>query len=211
MKRILCFGDSNTWGYMPLSNLRRFPEDVRWAGVMQSLLGTEYRVIEEAQNGRTTVFDDPYEMICKNGAKHLPVVLESHKPLDLVIIMLGTNDLKTHLGQNAHTIAAGAGVLVDRVLASDAGPKLGAPQILLIAPAAVAEAPCPFGHKFDGVYQTSTRFAEAYREVAELRMVPFLNAAEHVTVPATDCIHFDEEGHAALGKAVAEKVQEIFA
>jgi len=210
MKRILCFGDSNTWGYVPLSQLERFPEEVRWTGVLQSELGDGFRVIEEGQNGRTTVFDDPYESICKNGSRHLPVLLESHKPLDLVVIMLGTNDLKTHLGQNARTIAAGAGVLVDRVLASDAGPAFGAPQVLLIAPARLANAQCPFGHKFDGVYESSAQFAEAYQEVAELRGVPFLNAAEFVTVPETDCIHFDAAGHAALGRAVAAKVKEIF-
>jgi len=209
MKRILCFGDSNTWGYIPLSNLERFPEDVRWAGVMQARLGSGYRVIEEAQNGRTTVFDDPYETNCKNGSRHLPVVLESHKPVDLVIIMLGTNDLKMHLGQNALTIAAGAGVLVDRVLASDAGPSLGAPKVLLISPAEIHPDQCPFGHKFDGAAEKSKDFAAAYREVAELRDVPFLNAADHVSVPETDCVHFDKVGHGALGAAAADKVRQI--
>lgn len=210
MKRILCFGDSNTWGYIPLSELERFPEDVRWTGILQAELGEGYRVIEEAQNGRTTVFDDPYETICKNGAKHLPVVLESHKPLDLVVIMLGTNDLKTHLGQTAHTIAGGAGVLVQQVLSSEAGPNLGAPKALLISPAEVANAQCPFGHKFDNTHQTSMGFAEAYLEIAETLDVPFLNAAEHVTVPDTDCIHFDKEGHSKLGRAVAKTVRNIF-
>jgi lysophospholipase L1-like esterase len=209
MKRILCFGDSNTWGYVPLGELERFPDDVRWTGVLQTGLGDAYRVIEEAQNGRTTVFDDPYEAICKNGSRHLPVILESQKPLELVIIMLGTNDLKTHLGQSAQTIAAGAGVLVDRVLASEAGPEHSAPKVLLIAPAEVAAAQCPFGHKFDGAAAMSQGFATAYREVAEQVGVAFLNAADHVTVPTTDCIHFDAAGHAALGAAVADKVQEI--
>ena len=209
MKRILCFGDSNTWGYVPLSPSERFPDEVRWTGVLQSALGAGYRVTEEGQNGRTTVFDDPYETICKNGSKHLPVILESHKPLDLVIIMLGTNDLKTHLGQSARTIAAGAGVLVDRVLASDSGPEQGIPKVLLISPAQVADARCPFGRIFDGAAATSCGFAEAYREEAQLRGIPLLNAAEHVIVPKSDCIHFDAAGHAALGAAVAVKVQEI--
>lgn len=209
MKRILCFGDSNTWGYMPLSALERYPDEARWAGVLQSKLGSEYRVIEEGQNGRTTVFDDPFETICKNGSKHLPVLLESHKPLDLVVIMLGTNDLKTHFRQNAHTIAAGAGVLVNRVLESEAGPALSAPKVLLIAPAEVADAQCPFGHKFDGTHEISKSFAHAYEEVAQTLEIPFLNAAEHVSVPTTDCIHFDAAGHAALGAAVTRAVKKI--
>jgi len=207
MKRILCFGDSNTWGYVPAGEVERFPADVRWTGVMSEKLGDGYLVIEEAQNGRTTVFDDPYETICKNGSKHLPVVLESQKPVDLVIVMLGTNDLKAHLGQTAQTIAFGAGVLVDQILASDAGPGKVAPKVLLIAPALVAEGECPFGPKFDGAAEKSRGFAPAYRREAELRGVSFMNAADHVTVPPTDCIHFDKVGHGALGVALADRVR----
>lgn len=209
MKNILCFGDSNTWGYVPASNCERYPTEVRWAGVLQSNLGDGFRVIEEAQNGRTTVFDDPLESVCKNGARHLPIVLESHKPLDLVIVMLGTNDLKQHLNQNAQTIAPAAGVLVDRVMESDAGPAQLAPRVLLISPALVHPSQCPFGHKFAGAHAKSLGFAAAYREVANALEVPFLDAAEFVTVPETDCIHFDESGHAALGAAVADEVRSI--
>jgi lysophospholipase L1-like esterase len=209
MKRILCFGDSNTWGYVPASEADRFPSDVRWPGVMREKLGAGCEVIEEAQNGRTTVFDDPYETVCKNGAKHLPVILESQKPVDLVILLLGTNDLKAHLGQTAKTIAMGAGVLLDRILASDAGPGKRAPKVLLVAPALVAAAECPFGPKFDGAVEKSRDFAAAYRREAELRGVPFVNAADHVTVPATDCIHFDKVGHGALGAALADHVRRL--
>ncbi|MBG87595.1 MAG: hypothetical protein CMO80_11940 [Verrucomicrobiales bacterium] len=207
MNRILCFGDSNTWGYIPASNLERFPAHVRWPGVLQMELGDEYSIVEEAQNGRTTVFDDPYETICKNGSRHLPVVLESQKPVEVVVLMLGTNDLKLHLNQNALTIAHGAGVLVSRILQSDAGPNQKAPKVLLISPAQIHPAQCPFGHKFDGTHEKSVGFAKAYREVAELHGVEFLDAAEHVKVPETDCIHFDEAGHAALGTAVAKKLR----
>jgi len=209
MKRILCFGDSNTWGYVPLGALERYPEDVRWTGVLQAELGSEYRVIEEGQNGRTTVFDDPFETTCKNGSRHLPVLLESHKPLDLVVIMLGSNDLKTHFRQTALTIAAGAGVLASRVMESEAGPALGAPKVLLIAPAEVADAQCPFGRKFDGTHEISKGFAQAYQEVAQILEIPFLDAAEHVSVPVTDCIHFDVAGHTALGIAVAHSVKNL--
>ena len=209
MKRILCFGDSNTWGYVPASVVERFPPAIRWTGVMREKLGNGFEIIEEAQNGRTTVFDDPYETVCKNGSRHLPVVLESQKPIDLVILMLGTNDLKAHLNQTAKTIALGAGVLVDRILVSDAGPGRKAPHVLLVAPALVADANCPFGPKFDGAAAKSLGFCEAYRREAELRGVPFINAADHVTVPATDCVHFDKVGHGALGAALADRVRQL--
>jgi lysophospholipase L1-like esterase len=210
MKRILCFGDSNTWGYVPASAVERFPADVRWTGVMRAKLGDGFEVIEEAQNGRTTVFDDPYEVVCKNGAKHLPVILESQKPVDLVIVMLGTNDLKTHLGQTAPSIAGGAGVLVDRILTSDAGLGQRAPKVLLVAPALVAEGQCPFGTKFDGAAEKSRGLGDAYQRVADVRGVPCVNAADHVTVPTTDCIHFDKVGHGALGVALADRVRRLW-
>jgi lysophospholipase L1-like esterase len=94
LKTILCFGDSNTWGWIPGPDGDRYPPEVRWPGVLQERLGDNYRVVEEALNGRMTVWDDPYEPVHdKNGKRHLAVALESHKPIDLVILMLGTNDL----------------------------------------------------------------------------------------------------------------------
>ena len=92
MRRILCFGDSNTWGYDPATG-ERFDEQTRWTGVLQAALGGDYTVIEEGLNGRTTVWDDPIEGH-KNGHEYLVPCLETHRPLDLVVLMLGTNDLK---------------------------------------------------------------------------------------------------------------------
>ena len=92
MKTILCYGDSNTYGYNP-SNGFRYPENVRWTGRLQSALGEGYKIIEEGCNGRTTIFDDPLEG-WKNGLGYLRPCLNSHKPVDIVIMMLGSNDLK---------------------------------------------------------------------------------------------------------------------
>ena len=209
MKRILCFGDSNTWGFTPVTG-ERMAADVRWPGVMKTELGSDYFVIEEAQNGRTTMWDDPYEEVNKNGSRHLPVVLESHAPLDLVILMLGTNDLKNHFGQNARSIADSCGVLIDRILASEAGPNGLTPKVLLIAPAPVSEGDCPFGHLFDSAPAVSAGFKDAYAEVAKERRVPFLNAGDYASCPVPDTIHIDAEGCGALGRAVAAKVKEIF-
>jgi lysophospholipase L1-like esterase len=177
---------------------------------MQTELGDDFLVIEEAQNGRTTIWDDPAETVDKNGLKHLPVVLESQAPVDLVIVMLGTNDLKNHLNQNALAIAHSCGVLVDRILESAAGPGNSVPKILLIAPAPVSEGHCPFGNLFVGAVEKSAGFKAAYAEIAENRGVAFLNAGDFASCPVPDTIHLDAEGCSRLGKAVAQKITEIF-
>ena len=92
MKNVLCYGDSNTYGYIPETGLR-YPKNVRWTGVLQNLLGKNFNVIEEGCNGRTTIFDDPIEG-WKNGRDYLKPCLNSHKPIDIIIMMLGSNDLK---------------------------------------------------------------------------------------------------------------------
>ncbi len=96
IKTILCYGDSNTWGYIP-ATAGRYPPDVRWPGVMRKLLGEKYNVIEEGLNGRTTVWEDPYKP-GRNGLELLIPILDSHNPIDLVVVMLGTNDLKHFYG-----------------------------------------------------------------------------------------------------------------
>ena len=212
MKRtVLCFGDSNTWGFIPGTDCERYLPEVRWPGVMAAALGNGYRVIEEAQNGRMTAWDDPVSpFINKCGATHLPVVLESQKPIDLAILMLGTNDLKNHMGHNAWAIADGMGALVDIVLASDAGPTKRPPRVLVVSPVPVnAEGVCPFSHLFDLAAPLSRELAAAYREIAETRGVEFFDAGAHASCPPTDCIHIDAEGHASIGAAMAEKVRAI--
>src|SRR4051794_11379248 len=140
VRTILCYGDSNTWGCIPLAGPepgRRYPPDVRWPGVLRRELGDGWWVVEEGLNGRTTVFDDPLEPH-RNGRRLLPPALIAHHPVDLVVLMLGTNDLKHRFNQEAHDIAAGAGVLLDIVRTSAAGPEERAPRALLVCPAPVA-------------------------------------------------------------------------
>ncbi|MCB1235568.1 MAG: hypothetical protein KDM91_10900 [Verrucomicrobiae bacterium] len=210
-KTILCFGDSNTWGFIPGTDCERYAPEVRWPGVMGAALGDGFRVVEEAQNGRMTAWDDPCEpFVNKCGAVHLPVVLESQKPIDLAILMLGTNDLKNHMAHNAIAIADGMGALVDIVLASDAGPGKAAPRVLVVSPVPVsAEGKCPFGRLFDHAASLSRELAALYREVADDRGAAFLEAGAHASCPATDCIHIDDTGHAAIGRAMADAVREI--
>ncbi len=138
MREVLCFGDSNTWGYDPVTR-ERFPGNVRWTGVLQAALGPGFRVIEEGLNGRTTVWEDPIEGD-KMGKRHLPVCLASHAPLDLVIMMLGTNDTKKRYSAPSTDIAAGVGVLLDIVARSAAGRDDTAPPGAGHGPRAAHEA-----------------------------------------------------------------------
>lgn len=206
MKTIVCFGDSNTWGFVPGSDALRYPPEVRWPGVMKRELGEGFTIIEEALNGRTTVWDDPLKPN-RCGKTHLPTVLESHAPIDLVIIALGVNDLKHHLHLTAHDVAQGAGFLAEMVQASDAGPvergRKTPPQVLMVCPANPVEAQYPFGHKFDTAIERSAAMPQAFREIAEQIGCLFGDANKVTDVSSIDGIHLDESGHAKLGKALA--------
>jgi lysophospholipase L1-like esterase len=205
MKTILCYGDSNTWGYDPATQ-DRCPRDVRWAGILRSTLGDDYLVIEEGLNGRTTVWDDPIEGY-KNGKEYLVPCLETHRPIDLVIIMLGSNDLKKRFSLSAFDIADGAGVLVRIVQKSDAGYDGVAPKVLLIAPAPVAKLTA-FADMFEGSEAKSRQFSAQYARVAQECGCPLLDAGQVIVLSDLDGIHFEAGEHRKLGEAVAARVRE---
>ena len=174
MRTILCYGDSNTWGHCP-STEERYGSNERWGGVLRNALGEGYLVIEEGLCGRTTVWDDPVEGIHKNGQTYLLPCLESHKPIDLVIILLGTNDLKQRFGLSAFDITRGAGVLVELAQASDTGPEGSPPGVLLVAPPPVARL-TSFALEFKGAEEKSRAFGREYRLLAEELRCDFLDA-----------------------------------
>jgi lysophospholipase L1-like esterase len=206
MKEILCFGDSNTWGYSPTTG-QRYPANVRWTGVLQADLGSGYHVIEEGLNGRTTVWEDPIEGD-KVGKRHLPVLLQSHAPLDLVVMMLGTNDLKMRFSAHASDIAAGAGVLVDIIVASGAGQAGASPEVLLVAPPPIAKL-SGFEGMFAGGAEKSLQLGNHYREAARLRGCHFLDAGDVIRSSDLDGIHLEEKDHLSLGRAIAGEVKKI--
>src|SRR5688572_11328331 len=150
MKTILCYGDSNTHGADP-SNGPRFDRHTRWPGVLQNNLGHHYWVVEEGCSGRTTVLDDPFDPR-KNGAASLLMLLESHQPIDLVVIFLGTNDLKHCFGASAESIARGVETLVGICRSSTTGPGcFNSPDVLVIAPPPLVEiAGTPYAEMFAG-------------------------------------------------------------
>lgn len=206
MKTIVCFGDSNTWGYDPATQ-SRFPADQRWTGVLQATLGSDYKVIEEGLNGRTTTVDDPIYGH-RNGLDYLPPCLESHAPFDLVTIMLGTNDLKTRLNRSASDIAESAGILADIARRTPAGPSGRPPKVLLIAPPAVTLL-TEMAEMFEGAVEKSSRFAHYYQRRAERYNVGFFDAGSVVRCSDLDGIHFEQAEHAALGRAIADAVKSL--
>ncbi len=206
MKTIVCFGDSNTWGYNPVTQ-ERYEYEVRWTTVLQRELGDEFLVIPEGLNGRTTVWEDPIELH-KNGAAYLPPCLESHKPVDLIVIMLGTNDLKQRFSLPAGDIAKGVGVLVDIVKRSNFGPEGVDPGVLVLIPPEVRRL-TDFAEMFANSREKSLRFPAAFGAMAEEKGVPCLEIDREVRFSAADGIHFETDQLGKLGVLVAEEVRRL--
>jgi lysophospholipase L1-like esterase len=206
MTTLLCYGDSNTWGFDPATQTR-LPREQRWPGVVQARLPPTCQVIEEALCGRTTLQDDPFE-VGRNGLSYLVPCLASHQPVDVVVLLLGTNDVKSFFPFEAAAIAAGAGRLVQVILGSGAGPSGGAPRVLLVAPAPVVAArPLTRVWGFDEVAERRSReLAGFYRAVADNRGCAFLDAGTVVQASPIDGVHLDAAAQARLGAAVAERV-----
>ncbi|PJF38625.1 MAG: hydrolase, partial [Phototrophicales bacterium] len=176
-RTILCYGDSNTWG--AIAHGGRHDLNTRWPAVLRNTLGDNFWVIEEGLGGRTTVFDDPIEGTHKNGARYLLPCLESHQPIDLVILMLGTNDLKHRFGLLAEDIARGAEKLIQIIKHSNCGPDYDTPQILLMAPPPIGKL-TDLSHMFLGAEAKSLELGQAYQAVAERQGVYFLDAGQHI-------------------------------
>ena len=210
-KRVLCFGDSNTWGFIPAATpptTGRYDRDRRWPHVMAVALGGAVEVIEEALNGRTTDAPDPLLPVAgagADGSAYLPVALASHLPLDLVIIMLGTNDVKPHLGRTAARIALGAKRLLDmvRTLDGGVGTTYPNPKMLLIAPPPLGRLSEDFAEMFAGGHAKTLAMAPLYEGVARMAGAAFLNAGDHIATDGEDGVHFSAATQHALGVAVA--------
>lgn len=209
MKTVLCYGDSNTYGYNPSDGFR-YPENVRWTGRLQKLLGDDYRVIEEGCNGRTTVFDDPIEG-WKNGLIYLRPCLNSHKPVDIVIMMLGSNDLKESFHASPKDIADGAETLVKDII-DFTGSKQGfVPVIILVAPPEIGEGIATsafYGHFYENAIERSKQLPGLYKQVAEKNGCVFVNAAEYIKPSKVDSLHLSPEGHAKLAEVLDRVVRE---
>jgi lysophospholipase L1-like esterase len=204
LKTILCYGDSNTWGCRDDGPSRYALRD-RWPGILQALLGDDYYVIEEGLPGRTTVLDDPYED-WRNGLTYLRPCLFSHNP-DVVLLLLGTNDLKRRFDLSAWDIAQGAAKLVQTVRATPATAAGAAPAVCLLAPPPVLEIG-PYATMFQGAAAKSREFPELFRQVASEASVDFIDASAIAAPSPTEGLHWRQEEHSKLGAAIAKYIRE---
>lgn len=206
---VLCFGDSNTHGTRAMRNIsdmRRLDKPLRWPSVMANALGGEFDVVAEGHPGRTSVFDDPIEGEHKNALRSLQAILESHRPVDLVIVMLGTNDLKARFSLSANDIALGVQRLVKEIRGSDSGPNGTPPTVLLVAPVPVMETGV-FEQIFEGAAEKSRALPAFLEQVAKRQGIAFADMGKKATVDPIDGIHLDATAHAAIGEALADCVQ----
>ena len=212
LRTVLCFGDSNTYGAVPtLARVgrHRFAPDRRWPGVLRKRLGSGWQVVEEGHPSRTTLRDDPIEGSHKNGLRALPISLESHMPIELVILMLGTNDLKQRFAASPTDIADSLEILTKSVQTSEAGPGGAAPAVMIIAPPPMLEVDW-LGEMFVGGARKSLEFGARMGEVAARCRTSFLDAGTLIESSAVDGVHLEAEGHRVLGSAVADLVQGLF-
>ncbi len=213
MKTILAYGDSLTYGASPIKNGPRHAYEDRWPTALERSLGGVARVIAEGLGGRTTAHDDWFANADRNGARILPTLLESHSPLDLVIIMLGTNDLKPHLGRTASEAGRGMGRLVQIIRGHHAGKREPEPGIILVAPPVLTDTDNldmknHFGGDL-GYVEQSRLFAAEYSKRAEEHGVHFFDAASVATTDSRDGIHLDAANTRAIGEGLASLVKQV--
>ncbi len=208
-KHILCFGDSNTWGYDAV-NGGRYDDDIRWTMQLQGILGTNYLVVEEGLSGRTTVFDDPLNEGL-SGLSALTSTLMSHCPLDLMVLMLGTNDCKERFSANATNIKDGMLRLVKKARQIECW--AGAPNILVVAPIIIDQriytSPLNGPGMGMGCAEKSEKLPGLYAQAAKDFGFSFMDSNPHVKAADKDFMHFDQDSNARFAQALAEKIKEI--
>ena len=207
VKTILAFGDSLTWGADPATGLRHPPE-YRWPEVLEAELGGKAKVLAEGLGGRSTCYDDHAGPACRNGAKALEVSLASHMPLDLVIIMLGTNDLKPVHGGQAESAVSGMRRLAQIVETFPYKPRAALPKLLIVAPP-----PCvagPAGAPAAGRrIAESERLAPLYEKLAAEVNCAFFDAGSVASASPVDGVHLEAEATAKIGRALVAPVRSI--
>ncbi|TGP26771.1 MULTISPECIES: SGNH/GDSL hydrolase family protein [unclassified Mesorhizobium] len=207
MKTILCYGDSLTWGY-DAAGLGRHALEDRWPSVLEEALGDGIEVVAEGLNGRTTAFDDYLAGADRNGARTLPTILTTHAPLDLVIFMLGANDMKPWIHGNPVAAKQGMQRLVDIVRGHDYPFGWPAPQILVVAPPAVTRTDnAEFKEMFAGGDDASKRLAPQYSALADEAGCGFFDAGSVATTTPLDGVHLDAENTRRIGQALAPLVR----
>jgi len=208
MPTLLTFGDSNTHGTPPIvvrGEYARFGPDIRWPQVCWRALGAGWELAEEGLPGRTAQFPDLVMGAHMNGQDGLKIALQSHGPIDVLTIMLGTNDVKARFSATPESVTAGVAGLVDLALSLEMQARHGGFKVLLICPPPVQEVG-PIAGEFLGAAQRSVGLAARYHALAQARDIGFLDAGKVISVSPQDGIHFDAGSHKVLGLAVAEAI-----
>lgn len=213
-KTVLCFGDSLTWGFDPRGGERfvRYGFGARWTRRLQAELGAAYHVIEDGLSGRTTVFDDPV-IGDMSALAHLPTSLKTHMPLDLVVLLLGTNDAKVRFGVNGHEVARCLGRLLEVVVKSECGPGGTAPKTLVLVPPAMGDVGGTWLEPlFDPVRCPAVlqRLRETYPAVAALFGAYCFDLNEVVGPGTIDGVHLDPDSLQPVAAALAETIRAVF-
>lgn len=202
-KRILCYGDSNTWGYIP-GNGNRYDEETRWPKRLQALLSDEFEIIEEGLSGRTTVFSNRVEPY-RSGVEYLPPCLLTHFPLDYIIVMLGTNDTKPRYHVSALEIGYG---MEEFLLAMDYWCRFKEqhPQILVVSPIRmhITDENGDFDYTSE---KKRDALGEKFACIAQRFGCKFLDADMAVKDIGCDGVHMTEDGHRALAEKIAKMIQ----
>lgn len=204
MKEILCFGDSNTYGLIP-GTTRRYGWGVRWSSLLdEKVKEYGYRVAEEGLCGRTTMFADAFRP-GRSGIDMLPAILETHRPLELVVLMLGTNDCKSACHTTPEKIGAGIERLLDQIKRENENLP-----VLLISPIHLGEDVERYDREFnEHSVEVSRGLKDVYEKIARKRGIDFLAASDYAEPGQADQEHLTEKGHQQLAEAIFEKVREI--
>jgi lysophospholipase L1-like esterase len=208
MRTILCYGDSNTWGY-DASSKNRFPLKVRWTGVLQTLLKDDAYLVEEGLNGRTTVFEEPYRE-GRNGSILLKPILESHAPIDLVIVALGANDLKPIYGASGYDSAQGLRKILTIIKESKAGIHSTSPQIMVVTPTKFRELSSETKERFRGGSEKFSLLLEEYKKMSEECGAYFFDSNDIVITSDEDGVHLNSENHKIMGVSICKYIKDLF-
>ncbi len=196
--RVLCFGDSNTWGRSGRSK-KRYASNVRWTGILQEKLGSGYEVIEEGLMSRTTNLDDP-DKPGRNGKKCLPVVLESHYPVDIVILWLGTNDLKEKYNRMPEEVVSALEELIEVIYSFSMNEAC--PKVLLVSPPLVEKKYLKPNTQFRGAHEKSRQLGPLIKQLAKRKQCQFIDLPKYVSAGKFDGVHLEPE--------TQEKIADLF-
>lgn len=209
--RILCYGDSNTWGYISGTDHERYGNNERWPRILANLLGKRFEIIEEGLNSRTLISDDPRPgKEGKNGYKYLIPCLDTHDPVDLVILMLGTNELKYIFNKSAKDI----GELLEEffvktILNRKSQLRDSYPKLLIIAPPIVSEnREYRADDKYKGASSKSKELNDIYKSIAEKYNCYFLSNKDLET--GIDGVHLTKESHEILAEKLSDMIKNIY-